>query len=584
MTRYLPARTSSHLPARTPKLDLVSQVKQDVLDGADLGGELLSSLAKAVMAMAVVGITATAAGNNRIFNAMGAVGSVACGSVVVEELRRKRRWDLLTMIEKATTEDARNAVIAALTERALQYHERGVTVAPSLAPSNLQAFEPIEVAAESYEMAEISDYETEEAAYRTEIESRPIHQTQASPSTLIPAPVFNEKKPVERLSQGEFPFDRIVDFRCLVWVKGAKGSGKTSKVTHIEKLRHDKGQAVWRIDPMPSKASMHRRRGIALYGAQENWAEIEFAVNEFNKLAKHRLDRSGVDLLYSPEDDQHINLSMDEGAVLCQIDKAVLEEFWLHTVVRRIRQANMSVTIGTHGETKRFLGMTNDDCFTGLIDALKEDAIMVQSHTLDSRKPQPFADITYQGRTWRVDCSHIRPHEEVEFLPRTTEDTEEAEGLEHVSPSDLWTDEPQGQPLALTSPRQLAPAQPHTSIAETSALAQSLPTVTRHTLRHPDFPGQQVTITEPELLELLKLRADFRVIVTEAVKRGGSVSGREIQQKAHHNNALKIDGSPMNAQQIRLLLSFLATQYPRSFSLDNSTLTIIDPALMEILK
>jgi hypothetical protein len=389
---------------------------------------------------------------------------------------------------------------------------------------------------------------------------------QSQPMTLVSAPVFNPQKRVDRLNEGEFPFDSIAGFRCLVWVKGAKGSGKTSKVTHIEKLRHEKGQGVWRIDPMPPQADIHRRRGIQLYGANENWDEIEFAVSEFNALAKQRLQRRGEDSSYDPEKDQHVNLSMDEGAVLCQIDKAVLEEFWLHTVVRRIRQANMSVTIGTHGETKRFLGMTGDDCFTGVIDSLKEDAIMVQSHTLDSRKPQPFADITYQGRTWRVDCSHIQPHENVEFEPLPGMTVTPTPPHQPIAPA---------QPTPPRSPKQpMLQLMPQGGILDdrpTASEIELLPAVVSHTYQ---FEGMQpVVMKEPPILRLLNERDNVRAIVRALIDWGGVAEARKVQQQRQCAALRTPAGNPYNAEMIARYMAFLAENYSEYFAFDGKTLT-----------
>lgn len=523
--------------------------------------DILKSIGLALIATFTTGAAATLSGTDRVMNGVGAGVSVAASAVIIGQLQKQRRWEILGLLEKIHQADLKETVVEVLAQRAML--ATGETLA--LPPSGLSAFDQPESVV-SFEQPEPQCEPI--AAYQPPSVPSPSRSSYSSP---VANPVFTGvAAPVTRKNQNEFEFDDIAKFRCLVWVKGAKGSGKTSKVTHLEKLRHDFGHKVWRIDPMPSANDIHRRRGIALYGANDNWAEIEFAVQSFNQLAEQRLLRRGKDPNYSPEDDQHVNLSMDEGSVLCNINPEVLSEFWLHTVVRRIRQANMSVTIGTHGETKRFLGMTADPAFTGLIDSLKEDAVMVQSHTLDSVRPQPYADIIYQGRTWRVNCSHILPHEKVEFLP-------------HDQPSDdpVMTDI---EDQEVTPVRTIS--QPRVSPILALALAspspqQPLPEVRRYT--HHSLPG--VSIVEPELLEILAERPAFSVIVKKAIGQGGRVTSRDIQQMSHHNSALKNpEGTPLNAKQIQCLMQWLATNYPSSFSYEEkgAVLQILDPALFEV--
>lgn len=153
------------------------------------------------------------------------------------------------------------------------------------------------------------------------------------------------------------------------------------------------------------------------------------------------------------------------------------------------------------------------------------------------------------------------------------------EDAPHESDFDAWSEPEEPAPQPTRKMLQLAPATPSGTDTD------GLPIVQREVLTHPQFPGSRVVITEPELLELLKKRPDFNLIVKLAISNPeGAVTARSIQQKAHHNNALKTDGVPFNAQQIKLRLGWLAENYPQSFetSADHSTLTIIDPALMEL--
>ena len=136
-----------------------------------------------------------------------------------------------------------------------------------------------------------------------------------------------------------------------------KGSGQTSKLGYLIAEHIKLGHLVWMINPF---AKGQQWKGIKVFGRGYKFIEATNAIREFTRIAFWRIAEAGDETKeYEPFDDYHLHLSLDEmsnySSEIDTIDSTVMPKFW-EAVVQFLRQANMSVSFSSHGDTQAMLG------------------------------------------------------------------------------------------------------------------------------------------------------------------------------------------------------------------------------------
>ncbi|BAY84380.1 hypothetical protein NIES267_38760 [Calothrix parasitica NIES-267] len=157
--------------------------------------------------------------------------------------------------------------------------------------------------------------------------------------------------------------EKYVEVKSLVYentvgiVGKEKGSGKTSKLGYLIAEHIKLGHLVWMVNPF---AKGQQWKGIKIFGRGYKFIEATNAIREFTRIAFWRIAEAGDETKeYEPFDDYHLHLSLDEmsnySSEIDTIDSAVMPKFW-EAVVQFLRQANMSVSFASHGDTQAMLG------------------------------------------------------------------------------------------------------------------------------------------------------------------------------------------------------------------------------------
>lgn len=157
--------------------------------------------------------------------------------------------------------------------------------------------------------------------------------------------------------------DKYAEVKSLVYentlgiVGKEKGSGKTSKLGYLIAEHLKLGHLVWMVNPF---AKGQHWKGIKVFGRGYNFVEATNAIREFTRIAFWRIAEAGDETKdYEPFEDYHLNLALDEmsnySSEIDAIDPTVMPKFW-EAVVQFLRQANMSVSFASHGDTQAMLG------------------------------------------------------------------------------------------------------------------------------------------------------------------------------------------------------------------------------------
>ncbi len=208
---------------------------------------------------------------------------------------------------------------------------------------------------------------------REEIE-QPLQEQRRQPSTIeVPnfymnndrfgaweekgSNIVSEFKP-QNSSQDKYAEVSSLVYENTVGIVGKeKGSGKTSKLGYLIAEHIKLGHLVWMVNPF---AKGQHWKGIKVFGRGYNFVEATSAIREFTRVAFWRIAEAGDEMKdYEPFEDYHLHLSLDEmsnySSEVDTIDATVMPKFW-EAVVQFLRQANMSVSFASHGDTQAMLG------------------------------------------------------------------------------------------------------------------------------------------------------------------------------------------------------------------------------------
>lgn len=184
--------------------------------------------------------------------------------------------------------------------------------------------------------------------------------------------------------------DKYAEVRSLVYentvgiVGKEKGSGKTSKLGYLIGEHIKLGHLVWMVNPF---AKGQQWRGIKVFGRGYNFVEATNAIREFTRIAFWRIAEAGDETKeYEPFDDYHLHLSLDEmsnySSEIDGIDSSVMPKFW-EAVVQFLRQANMSVSFASHGDTQAMLGGAK--ALAGKSETIKDAIIWLYAQAITDR-------------------------------------------------------------------------------------------------------------------------------------------------------------------------------------------------------
>ncbi|MEA5574771.1 hypothetical protein [Calothrix sp. UHCC 0171] len=184
--------------------------------------------------------------------------------------------------------------------------------------------------------------------------------------------------------------DKYSEVRSLVYentvgiVGKEKGSGKTSKLGYLIGEHIKLGHLVWMVNPF---AKGQHWKGIKVFGRGYNFVEATNAIREFTRIAFWRIAEAGDETKeYEPFDDYHLHLSLDEmsnySSEIDGIDSSVMPKFW-EAVVQFLRQANMSVSFASHGDTQAMLG--GSKALAGKSETIKDAIVWLYAQAVTDR-------------------------------------------------------------------------------------------------------------------------------------------------------------------------------------------------------
>lgn len=203
----------------------------------------------------------------------------------------------------------------------------------------------------------------------TTITERPVYY---KPTTL-PSPVTQSNATVSYTSKDRYASVRSLVEEGALLIIGGKGSGKTEKLCWVMASHCHQGHWVWFIDPF---APASRYRGLRVFGRGLNYKEAASGLREFVEEANKRIRLRGTDPNYDPFNQLHIHLAIDEmsnyGDRIAQHDETVMQEFW-EICTQFLRQANMSVSMVSHGDTQAMMG--GEKSQRGKSKAIKRDLV-----------------------------------------------------------------------------------------------------------------------------------------------------------------------------------------------------------------
>ncbi|MGB6301572.1 MAG: hypothetical protein WBF90_36075 [Rivularia sp. (in: cyanobacteria)] len=196
----------------------------------------------------------------------------------------------------------------------------------------------------------------------------------------LPSSLSNDCDTVSNLKPQSSSEDKYAEVKSLIYentvgiVGKEKGSGKTSKLGYLIAEHIKLGHLVWMVNPF---AKGQQWKGIKVFGRGYKFVEATNAIREFTRIAFWRIAEAGDETKeYEPFDDYHLHLSLDEmsnySSEIDAIDSNVMPKFW-EAVVQFLRQANMSVSFASHGDTQAMLGGAK--ALTGKSQTIK-DAIV----------------------------------------------------------------------------------------------------------------------------------------------------------------------------------------------------------------
>ncbi|NJM23535.1 MAG: hypothetical protein HC907_35375 [Richelia sp. SM1_7_0] len=179
----------------------------------------------------------------------------------------------------------------------------------------------------------------------------------------IGASISNDYNAANGLNPHSSSEEKYAEVKSLIYentvgiVGKEKGSGKTSKLGYLIAEHIKLGHLVWMVNPF---AKGQQWKGIKVFGRGYNFVEATNAIREFTRIAFWRIALSGDETKeYEPFEDYHLHLSLDEmsnySSEIDVIDSTVMPKFW-EAVVQFLRQANMSVSFASHGDTQAMLG------------------------------------------------------------------------------------------------------------------------------------------------------------------------------------------------------------------------------------
>ncbi|MGB7380351.1 MAG: hypothetical protein WA959_27850, partial [Rivularia sp. (in: cyanobacteria)] len=181
--------------------------------------------------------------------------------------------------------------------------------------------------------------------------------------------------------------DKYTEVKSLVYentvgiVGKEKGSGKTSKLGYLIAEHIKLGHLVWMVNPF---AKGQQWKGIKVFGRGYKFVEATNAIREFTRIAFWRIAEAGDETKeYEPFDDYHLHLSLDEmsnySSEIDTIDSTVMPKFW-EAVVQFLRQANMSVSFASHGDTQAMLGGAK--ALTGKSQTIKDAIVWLYAQAI----------------------------------------------------------------------------------------------------------------------------------------------------------------------------------------------------------
>ncbi len=207
----------------------------------------------------------------------------------------------------------------------------------------------------------------------------------------LPSPLSNEKvDSVKQFSPQGSSEDKYASVRSLVYentvgiVGKEKGSGKTSKLGYLIVEHIKLGHLVWMVNPF---AKGQHWKGIKVFGRGYNFVEATNAIREFTRIAFWRIAEAGDETKeYEPFEDYHLNLALDEmsnySSEIDAIDSTVMPKFW-EAVVQFLRQANMSVSFASHGDTQAMLGGAK--ALAGKSETIKDAIVWLYAQAVTDR-------------------------------------------------------------------------------------------------------------------------------------------------------------------------------------------------------
>jgi hypothetical protein len=184
--------------------------------------------------------------------------------------------------------------------------------------------------------------------------------------------------------------DKYASVKSLVYentvgiVGKEKGSGKTSKLGYLIAEHIKLGHLVWMVNPF---AKGQHWKGIKVFGRGYNFLEATNAIREFTRIAFWRIAEAGDETKeYEPFEDYHLNLALDEmsnySSEIDAIDSTVMPKFW-EAVVQFLRQANMSVSFASHGDTQAMLGGAK--ALAGKSETIKDAIVWLYAQAVTDR-------------------------------------------------------------------------------------------------------------------------------------------------------------------------------------------------------
>lgn len=193
---------------------------------------------------------------------------------------------------------------------------------------------------------------------RQESEARSLAEKLTNPGFLeLDRQGLIDKKP----PQAFYTSDRYAEVRSLanegtILIVGGQGSGKTEKLGWLMATHCRKGHWVWFINPFAPAAHY---KGLYVLGRGRNFLEVAEGLRAFTKEAQRRIELRGLDENYDPFNELHIHLAIDElsdyEAEVAKYDDGIMQEFWA-VCTQFLRQANMSVSLVSHGDTQAMMG------------------------------------------------------------------------------------------------------------------------------------------------------------------------------------------------------------------------------------